>query len=87
MEDLNIKTVNVSDKGQIALPIEMRQKMNILRGDRLLVMQLKDKILIEKVKNADRLKDEFIDILKFNELSLDGVWNNKEDDIWGSYLK
>lgn len=87
MEDLNIKTVNVSDKGQISLPIEMREKMNISRGDRLLVMQLKDKILIEKIKNMGRIKDEFEDILKFNELALKEVWNNKEDDIWGSYLK
>ncbi len=87
MEDLNIKIVNVSGKGQIALPIEMREKMDISKGDRLLLMQLKDKILIEKIKNMERIKDEFKDILKFNELALKEVWDNKADDIWSSYLK
>ena len=34
-----------------------------------------------------KIEDDFRDILKFSELALKEVWNNKEDDIWNSYLK
>jgi len=33
------------------------------------------------------MKDNFKDLLKFSEQSLKEVWNNKEDDIWNTYLK
>ncbi len=33
------------------------------------------------------MKDEFKDILKYNELALGKVWNNKEDEIWGRHFK
>ena len=32
-------TVKVSDKGQIALPVELRNDINIQRGDQLLVVR------------------------------------------------
>ncbi len=32
------------------------------------------------------MKDNFKDILKFSELSLKEVWNNKKDDVWQEYL-
>lgn len=87
MEKLRIKTVNVSEKGQIALPVEIRKSMNIKKGDRLLLMQADNKVLIEKSEVIEKLKDDFKDILKFNELALKEVWDNKEDDIWQEYLK
>jgi|GEM_PF-6349728 len=33
-----------------------------------------------------QLKDDFKDILKFSEISLKKVWDNKSDDIWNEYL-
>lgn len=58
--------------------------MGIKKGDELILFQEKNKILIEK---SNKLRDEFRDLLKFSEKSLGVVWDNKEDDIWNSYLE
>jgi len=83
-----IKTIKVSEKGQIAIPQAIREKMGIEQGDELIMFQVDGKILIEKTKKTEeKMKDDFKDILKFNEMSLREVWGNKEDDIWSQYLK
>lgn len=42
-EDVTVYgTVKVSDKGQIALPSELRKEIGINRGDQLLVVRRKD---------------------------------------------
>ena len=87
MEKLSVKTVSVSEKGQIALPIEIRERMDIKKGDRLILMQTDNKILIEKSEAIKKLRDDFRDILKLSELSLKEIWDNKEDDVWQEYLK
>ena len=83
-----IKTLTVSEKGQIAIPLSVREKMKIQKGDELILVQLDGKILLEKLeKIAGKIEDDFKDIMKFSEDSLKSVWDNKEDDIWSSYLK
>ena len=83
-----MKTIKVSDKGQIAIPQPMRETLGIERGDDLVVIQIDSTILIEKAqKTEQRLQDDFKDILKFSERSLKEVWDNKSDDIWAEYLE
>jgi len=83
-----MKTVRVSEKGQIAIPQSFREMMGIHQGDDLVMLQVNGKILLEKTQNAEqKMKDDFKDILKFSEKSLEEVWNNKEDEIWSQYLK
>ena len=83
-----IKTIRVSDKGQIAIPSTMREKAGICKGDDLIIIQDNGKILLEKSKKiSDVIKDDFKDLLKFSENSLKSVWDNKENNIWNRYLK
>lgn len=83
-----MKTITVSEKGQIAIPNKIREDLGIEQGDELVIIQFKDKILIEKAQRTEQiLKDDFKDILKFSENSLKEIWNNKSDDIWSKYLK
>jgi len=85
---MEIKTVRVSEKGQIAIPTSMRENVGIEQGDDLILVETKGKILIEKADRVSKsMKDDFEDILKYNEDSLKEVWDNKEDDIWASYLR
>ena len=85
---MQIKTVRVSDKGQIAIPQEIRKQMSIERGEELILLQIDGKLLIEKQqKVAKKVEDDFKDILKFSEKSLKEVWDNKSDDIWSNYLR
>ena len=85
---MEIKTVRVSEKGQIAIPTSMREAIGIEQGDELLLVETEGKILIEKAKKFFQyIKDDFGDILRYNEESLKEVWDNREDDIWASYLR
>ena len=83
-----IKTVKVTDKGQISLPLVVREAAGIERGDELIIVQDDGKIMIEKASNlTSKIQDDFSDILKHSEESLREVWDNPEDDIWASYLE
>lgn len=83
-----MKTIKVSEKGQIAIPQPIRETLGIERGDELIIIQIDNKILLEKSQKMEqKIKDDFKDILKFSEKSLKEVWDNKSDDIWNQYLK
>jgi len=85
---MEIKTIKMSEKGQIAIPKLIREKIGLDKGDELLLFEVDGKIMLEKIKAFSNLiKDNFKDIEKFNEDSLKEVWDNKEDDIWSSYLR
>ena len=85
---LIVKTVKVSNKGQISIPLEIREKSGINKGDELMLMQEGKRILIESAGNAGKkLEDDFSDLLKLSEKSLFKLWDNKEDQIWNKYLK
>lgn len=77
---LIVKTVKVSDKGQIAIPTDIREKAGIARGDTLIIIQDAGKILIEK--ESEKLLDDFSDLLKNSESVAKELWENKHDEIW-----
>ena len=74
--------IKVSDKGQISIPMKIRESLKIGYGDQLMITKSEDKIIIKKIE-----EDDFKDILKLSELSLKEIWDNKEDEIWNEYLK
>lgn len=77
-----VKTIRVSDKGQISIPIDIRELAGIETGDELVILQEGTKILIEKPENI--VKDDFKDLLKHSESVAKKLWNNKEDEIWNN---
>ena len=83
-----LKTVKVTEKGQIAIPLEIRNQAKINKGDELIVFNVDDKILLEKSKKISiYMEDDFKDMLKLSEKTLRKLWDNKEDEIWGRYDK
>ena len=83
-----VKTVKVSDKGQISIPLEIREETGIGKGDELIIIQSGKKILIESARNASKkAEDDFSDIIKFSDKSLMKLWDNKSDEIWNKYLR
>jgi len=83
-----IKTVRVSDKGQISIPSDIRESIGICRGDELIIVQDNNKIFIEKANNVSKkIIDDFKDIKKHTEKSLSKIWDNEQDNIWGTYIK
>jgi len=83
-----MKTIRVSDKGQIAIPQAIRELLDINKGDDLVMFQIDGKILLEKANKTEKeIKGEFKDVLHFSEQSLKEVWDNPEDEIWSQDLK
>jgi len=56
-------TVTVSDKGQIAIPIDVRRELDIKTGDRLIVIKRKDNagIILIKTEKMDKLLEKVRD--------------------------
>lgn len=83
-----LKTVNVSEKGQIVIPKEIQKLLGIRKGDSLVITTKNKKILMQKTKNIEKhVEEDFGDLLKYSESSLGKLWDNKKDDVWGTYLQ
>jgi len=74
------KIVKVSDKGQISIPVEIRRGVGIHRNDSLLLMQVDDKIIIEKPEK--RLEESFADLI--DESVMTDLWDNEYDEVWNN---
>jgi AbrB family looped-hinge helix DNA binding protein len=86
-DDLQFKTITVSQKGQIAIPADIQKIMGIKKGDKLLLIQKGNKIVLEKSDEiVKKLEDEFKDIKETFEYSLKKLWLNRPDDVWDQYL-
>ncbi|MEM2786083.1 MAG: AbrB/MazE/SpoVT family DNA-binding domain-containing protein [Candidatus Nitrosotenuis sp.] len=78
-----LKTVNVSAKGQIAIPVDVRRMLGIKKGDRLLLTAAHKKILIAKSDDlAKQIEDDISYLTKISELTAKKLWDNKSDKIW-----
>ena len=55
--------VTVSDKGQIAIPIDVRRELDIKTGDRLIVIKRKDNagVILLKTEKMDTLIEKIRD--------------------------
>jgi AbrB family looped-hinge helix DNA binding protein len=87
-QQFKFKTIRISEKGQVAIPVEIQREMGIGKGDELLLIWKGEKIILEKPKKFRRtLENEFEDVRQISESALKKVWLNKSDEIWNSYLK
>lgn len=78
-----ISTVKVSEKGQIAIPVDIREIIGIKAGDILLLIQDEDKILLQKTdKEIKKIKNEFLPLMKQSEKVAKKFWGNKVDEHW-----
>jgi AbrB family looped-hinge helix DNA binding protein len=79
---METKIIKVTDKGQISIPIEIRNSIGISAGDELIAIRDGEMLCLKKIK-----KDDFKDLIKLNEKSLKEIWDNQEDEIWSDYLR
>lgn len=82
-DKLEIKTIKVSAKGQIAIPSDIRKGMKIMEGEELLLVKKGDRLLIEKASKASKkFESDFNFMLLHAEKVAKKLWENAEDDIW-----
>ena len=81
--NMSIKTVKVSEKGQIAIPRSIREKIGIKKGDELIMLQEDEKILLQKIQaTTKKVRREFDFLVKLSEGVATKLWSNKEDETW-----
>jgi len=61
----NISITKISSKGQVVIPQEMRK--NLIEGDKLVVMQNKDQIILKKVDDFSKNLEEDLEFAKRTE--------------------
>jgi AbrB family looped-hinge helix DNA binding protein len=80
---VEIRTVKVSDKGQVSIPKDIRKNMKIMKGDNLVMLANDNQIILKKSESIALLLDgEFKDIEAFTEHTLKSVWDNQYDEVW-----
>lgn len=78
-----IKTATISDKGQISIPISIRNQLNLKRGASLLLVVDKKRIILQKAEDVIRTKEDK-EYYKMLDKSLKS-WNNNDDKKWDKY--
>jgi AbrB family looped-hinge helix DNA binding protein len=81
-----IDTVVVSGKGQVAIPIKMRNKLALKKGDKLVIALKDGKMLIMPARSMwkKNMENEFNYLLRLSEGSARELWDNKTDDLWNN---
>ncbi|MDG7016277.1 MAG: AbrB/MazE/SpoVT family DNA-binding domain-containing protein [Nitrososphaerota archaeon] len=75
----------MSEKGQVSIPVDIRRRLNIRKGQTLVLQVSDDKLLIAKSEEVSKkMKDEFEHLLRLSERSAKELWENEKDAIWDS---
>lgn len=78
-----VKTVKLSSKGQLTLPVEILRALRAKRGFEFVVVQEGGRILLLPAQTVAR--QALDDLTGFETLALkafQGVWDNPSDEIW-----
>lgn len=76
---MEARIIKFTGKGQISLPIRIRESLSLHQGDELIITKSNDALVIKKSK-----KEDFSDLLKHSEKVAKRLWNNKEDEVWNN---
>ena len=77
------KTVKVSDKGQIAIPIGIRKAMGLRKGSELLLLYDGERLMAIRADNAtEALLGVFDDLIKASSEVASELWSNDADEVW-----
>ena len=59
-QQIKFRMIRISEKGQIAIPVEIQREMGIRKGDELLLIKKGEKLILERPKKfAKTLRNEF----------------------------
>ena len=78
-----VRTVRLTSKGQLSLPVDTLRALKIGEGSELLLVQEGDRILLLKAEQVGRREVE--DLGGWSTLSaaaFSKVWDNEADEIW-----
>lgn len=78
-----VRTVTVSEKGQLVLPADVRKLLGIAKGTQLVLVCDGQRLLLQKEGvAAAALQEDFSDLLAMTERTLQPMWENEDDAAW-----
>ena len=85
---MDIKTIKLSEKGQISIPKDIRKGMHLKKGDKLVLITKGEQLILQKadmmLKNLN-IDKESIGTMMLSEDTLKKDWDNKYDERWNKY--
>ena len=89
---MTIGIINVSSRGQIVIPENIRKNLGIKEGSKLIAIEKNGELIlkresdiIKKLEKSDEKEES--GWLALAEQSLNNIWHNKKDEkAWGRYL-
>ena len=85
---MELKTIKLSEKGQISIPKEMRKCMNLKKGDKLILMAKGNQLILQKADFMLKklgINEESFDNMVTSQEVLKKDWDNKYDERWNKY--
>jgi|WetSurMetagenome_2_1015567.scaffolds.fasta_scaffold407052_2 AbrB family looped-hinge helix DNA binding protein len=83
-----LRTITLSEKGQISIPISVRKDMKLKKGEKLLLLAEKGKITLTKVNEMlERIEQhaEVTETMLASQNALKKEWDNEYDERWNKY--
>jgi len=74
-----VEMVVIDRKGRIVIPSRVRKKLNLKDGDRLLVLNIKDDILVLKKIDVEKILRDIAREVAKAELDLEGLTREVEE--------
>jgi len=85
---MDLKTIKLSEKGQISIPKDIRKGMQLKKGDKLVLVAKGDQLILQKadsfLKKAG-IEEESIGTMLLSEETLKKDWDNEYDERWNKY--
>jgi len=75
-----VEIVVIDKKGRIVIPSRVRKKLNLKDGDRLLVLNVKDDILVLKKIDVEKILRDIAGEVAKAELDLEGLTREVEEE-------
>ncbi|MBI2632344.1 AbrB/MazE/SpoVT family DNA-binding domain-containing protein [Candidatus Pacearchaeota archaeon] len=54
---MNIEITKITSKGQVVIPQDIRQRNEIEEGEKFIVYDMDDSIILKRVKNLEKVRD------------------------------
>lgn len=81
------KTVQITGKGQVVIPKEVRERLGLTKGSKLIMLQKDENIVMHKPEEFEKILEDFSEFTQASEKALADVWKDEKDDVWESYLR
>lgn len=54
---MDIETTKMTSKGQVVIPLDIREEKGLKEGERFLVYDIDDSIVLKRIRNLEKAKD------------------------------